>query len=316
MSLVEQALKKMQEASHRAAGAQPAAPAPAGRVLHPDAGGASRPGDTVSHRGIVTAAPAVTVSIDFPALRAAGLLAPEHQERQLARQYRQIKRPLVANAIGRGAQRLPDGHLIMLASAMPGEGKTFTAINLALSMSIEKDVHVLLVDADVAKPHISRLFGLSEMPGLLDLLRDPRLQVESVILPTDVPNLSLLPAGTRSEQATELLASARMAEVVRTIGRNDDQRIVIFDSPPLLLTTESHALTQVAGQIVVVVRAGATSHQTLLDAISYLGGHTAVSLVLNQSVASTPAGNYYYGYGESGRPEYGDNNSRPGAQAP
>jgi exopolysaccharide/PEP-CTERM locus tyrosine autokinase len=297
MSLVEQALKKMQEASRPGASNGPAA----GRASQAEPTVPGRSSETATYRALSTppATPARKVAINPTALRAAGLMPPEDRERHLSREYRQIKRPLVANAIGRGdAPRLPNGHLIMLASAMPGEGKTFTAINLALSMSIEKDVHVLLVDADVAKPHISRLLGVSDVPGLLDTLRDPSLDVESVILPTDVANLSLLPAGTRSEQATELLASARMEQVIRTIGRNDDQRIVIFDSPPLLLTTESHALTHVVGQIVVVVRAGQTSQQTLLDALSYVGEHPSVSLILNQSVTSTPSGYYYYGYGD------------------
>ncbi len=303
MSLVEQALKKMQEAAARPV------PAP-GNALgqtrpRVDVATASKASDTATHRALAAPpgaplAPARVVHLNPTALRSAGLMPPEHQERQIAQQYRQIKRPLVASALGRGAPRVPNGHLIMLASAMPGEGKTFTAINLALSMSMEKDVHILLVDADVAKPHISKLLGVADAPGLLDVLRDPALDIESVILPSDVPNLSILPAGTRSEHATELLASARMEQVVRALAR-DEQRIAVIDSPPLLLTTESHALMQVAGQVVVVVRAGVTSQQMLLDAISYLGGHSSVSLVLNQAVASSPSGYYYYGYGDSNR---------------
>src|SRR5690606_4713039 len=113
----------------------------------------------------------------------------------LADQYRHIKRPLISNATGRGGERLERGQLIMMASAMPGEGKTFTSINLALSMALEKDLSVLLVDADVAKPHISRTFGVEQEPGLLDILKDESSRVESVILPTDVPNLCILPAG-------------------------------------------------------------------------------------------------------------------------
>jgi exopolysaccharide/PEP-CTERM locus tyrosine autokinase len=248
-------------------------------------------------------APRGIVNVSLPALRAAGLLAPEDEQRQLAQQYRKIKRPLIVNAIGRGAPRLPNGHVIMLASAIAGEGKTFTAINLALSMSIEKDVHVLLVDADVAKPHISRLLRVSEAPGLLDVLRDSRLDVEKVILPTDVPNLSLLPAGTHSLEATELLASARMEEVMRAIARHDERRVALFDSPPLLLTTESHAIAQAAGQVVMVVRAGGTPRKCVLAALTHLGKHPAVSLVLNQCNMSAPA--TYYNYADSRTPPQG-----------
>jgi protein-tyrosine kinase len=200
---------------------------------------------------------------------------------------------LIVNAVGHGAPRVSNGHVIMLASAIAGEGKTFTAINLALSMSLEKDVHVLLVDADVPKPHVSRLLGVGDAPGLLDVLRDGRLDIEKVILRTNIPNLSVLPAGTQSHEATELLASARMEEVMRAIARLDERRLALFDSPPLLLTTESHAIAQAAGQVVMVVRAGSTPRHAVLAALTYLGKHRAVSLVLNQCRTSAPAAYYY-----------------------
>jgi protein-tyrosine kinase len=251
-------------------------------------------------------APAVpsggTVNISLPALRAAGLSAPEDEQYQLAQQYRQIKRPLITKAMGRGAPRLPNGHMIMVASALAGEGKTFTAINLALSMSMEKDVHVLLVDADVAKPLLSGLLGLRDAPGLLDLLGDSGLDVESVILRTNIPNLSVLPAGRHSHEATELLASARMEEVMRAIAQHDERRLALFDSPPLLLTTESPAIAQVAGQVVMVVRADTTPQEAVLAALSYVRGHPAVSLVLNQCRMSAPAA-YYYNPHPDGRSE-------------
>jgi exopolysaccharide/PEP-CTERM locus tyrosine autokinase len=186
----------------------------------------------------------------------------------------------------------------MMASAMPGEGKTFTSINLAFSMALERDVSVLLVDADVAKPHISKLFGLDSEPGLLDLLQDDSIAAESLILPTNVPRLSVLPAGRHSNEATELLASARMKEIMDEVARYDASRITLLDSPPLLLTTESQALAQIAGQIVVVVRAGITPQGVLQDALSYFAEDKSVSLILNQSVETAAAGYYYYGYGD------------------
>jgi exopolysaccharide/PEP-CTERM locus tyrosine autokinase len=235
------------------------------------------------------------LEVNEAALRAAGLLPPEQQARLIGRQYRQIKRPLIANAFGRGGTRVPNGHVIMVASAIPGEGKTFTAINLAFSMAMEKDVHVLLADADVLKPHISRLFGVDKQPGLLDVLKDPTRDIESVILPTNVPGLSILPAGGRAENATELLSSDRMRDIVMRLAEKDAHRIVLFDSPPLLLTSESHSLTQVVGQIVVIVRAGGTPRQAVLDALSHLGEDKRVALVLNQSVTASPTNYYYYG---------------------
>jgi len=237
------------------------------------------------------------ISIDQDALRVAGLLAPKHQERQIASQYRQIKRPLMAAAMGKGQEPLPNGRLIMVASAMTGEGKTFTAVNLAFSMAMEKDLHVVLVDGDVAKPQISKMFGVDAERGLLDAVIDPAIELERLILPTDVPNLFLLPAGTRSDRATELLASERMVEAMNWLLRKHERRIFVFDSPPLLVTSEAPALAEVAGQIVVVVRAEYTEQHVLMDALSRLPEGCSPSLVLNQSTRKSATGYYYYGYG-------------------
>jgi len=236
------------------------------------------------------------ISIDQDALRVAGLLAPKHQEREIASQYRQIKRPLIAAAIGKGQEPVENGRLIMVASALPGEGKTFTAINLAFSMAMEKELNVVLVDGDVAKPQISRMFGVGSERGLLDAVTDPSVDLEQLILPTDVPNLLLLPAGTHSERATELLASERMVEAMRWVLQRDERRIFLFDSPPLLLSTEAPALAGLAGQIVVVVHAEYTEHHVLMDALHRLPEGTSPSLVLNQSTQKN-RGYHYYGYG-------------------
>lgn len=319
MSLVELALKKMQQAARSTGqrnGSQP--PRPGEALFRESPGGDAAPRSKLA-AGVVAevvstggnrapdrpdAAPRQRtdklVRVDRQALRREGLIPPENQERSLADQYRHIKRPLIVNATGRGGAKLPKGQLIMMASAMPAEGKTFTTINLAISMALDKDISVLLVDADVAKPHISRAFGVENEPGLLDVLREEQTDVESVILPTDLPNLSILPAGRRSDTATELIASYRMEELASHLAANDPMRVALIDSPPLLLTSESRALAQVVGQIVVVVRAGFTPRQAVLDAIGFLGEGKSIGLILNQSINATTAGYYYYGYG------YGD----------
>jgi exopolysaccharide/PEP-CTERM locus tyrosine autokinase len=248
------------------------------------------------------APPARLISINQDALRAAGLLPPPHQERQIANQYRQIKRPLIDNAIGRGKTALPNGQVLMLASAMPGEGKTFTAINLSFSMAREKDLRVLLIDADVLKPQVSRMFGIAEERGLVDALVDSSVDVESLILSTDIPNLSVLPAGARNtDQATELFASARMSALVRELSRRDPARVIVFDSPPLLLTTESRALSHIVGQIVIVVRADHTPQDVVIDALSHLPEGAPTFMILNQSVVKGESSAYYYGYGTQER---------------
>lgn len=292
MSVVEKAIRKLQEAKQAASGAAAAAGAPGSAVPPPEAAGPA---------AATSATPAL--ALERGLLRTAGLLPPEQDMAQLARQYRRIKYPLMAQAMGRGVPRTPKGYLIMIASALPGEGKTFTALNLSLSLALEKDIKVLLVDADVAKPQLSQVLGLGTAPGLLDALRDGSVDVEALIRPTDVPKLSFLPAGLGAVDATELLSSTRMERLTTLLGQHDGARIVVFDSPPLLQTTESAALVRVTGQIVVVVRAETTPQPVVLDALKILEGHPAVSLVLNQSTRAATSSYYYYGYGtERGGP--------------
>jgi protein-tyrosine kinase len=235
------------------------------------------------------------ISIDQDALRVAGLLAPRHQAQEIESQYRHIKRPLILAAMSKDRESARNGRLIMVASSLSGEGKTFTAINLAFSMAMEERLSVVLVDADVAKPQISKMFGAEGERGLLDMVSDPGIDLEGLIHPTDVPNLFLMPAGTASARATELLASDRMVEAMDWLQSSDVNRIFIFDSPPLLLTTEAPALAEVCGQVVVVVQADHTEHHILENALSRLPPGCAPSLILNQSTMKTSG--YYYGYG-------------------
>jgi protein-tyrosine kinase len=294
MSVVEKAIRKLQkQREQNAAEAQ----SPAGSQTAE----APRPSEpATAHVAAQAAASPPTLVLDRATLQAAGLMPPQEEADLITRQYRKIKHPLVAKAMGRGVPREPKGYLIMIASAMSGEGKSFTAMNLALNLSLEKEVEVLLVDADAPKPQLSRVLGLANAPGLLDALRDPQCDVESLVRPTNVRSLSFLPVGVGADDATELLSSARMERVAALLGQRNSHRIVVFDSPPLLQTTESPALARVAGQIVVVVRAETTPQPVLLDALHTLQGHPAVSLVLNQSMQSGAAPYYYYGYEKKG----------------
>src|SRR5688500_4097616 len=252
MSLVERALKKIQESRAQAPPA-PAAPVQAGAPsptipLQVSRSAAVAPQPAAATPRVATVSPAEpirharTVRIDRDALRHAELLPPLSQERQLAGEYRQIKRPLIANALGRGVPKIPNGHRIMVASAMPGDGKTFTSINLSMSFAMEKDLSVVLVDADVAKAHLSRILGVENEKGLMDLLHDEHPDPEGVILPTNIPGLSILPAGKAVETAPELLSSARMEQVAAQISARDPKRIVLLDSATLMIQSESMSL--------------------------------------------------------------------------
>ncbi len=282
MSLIERALQKMNEK------AQPGSvrrDAPrrdtVTHIAHPL-------GDTTARR----------LHVNRVALQSEGLMPPEHQSRQIMQQFRQIKRPLIANAMRPANGETAQPTQIMVASALPGEGKTFTALNLALSLAQEKDLQVVLVDGDVLKPQLSRVLNIEHEAGLLDLLRDNTLDPASVVRATDIPNLAVVSAGHRTENTTELLASGRMEMIAQAFGNVRERRVVVFDSSPLLLTTESQALAQVAGQVVVVVRAEFTPQQTVMDAITHLPNRGVVSLVLNQCIAESQPASYYQQGGE------------------
>jgi protein-tyrosine kinase len=296
MSLVEKALRKLQTT-------RPTAPPPT--VVTPTAG-VLRPSERMPPGSIVAAPPAVAapfvphsskiVAIDRDRLRSLDVLPPHAQEREIATQFRTIKRPLIDYAFGAdGTPQGPQRHTIMVASALPGDGKTFTSLNLALSLAMELDLTVLLVDADALKPHLSHVLHVEHEPGLLDLLAKPELRAEDVILATDLPRLMVLPAGTPSDTSAELLASARMQELIAHLASLVGRGIVVFDSPPVLLTNESRSLAAMLGQVVLVVRAAVTPQQAVIDAVGLLGEGRHISLVLNGAELRGPAG-YYYGY--------------------
>lgn len=313
MSLVEQALKKLQSGHQAPAKRTEPVIAPAGTPAAEPARPQEPP--AVGRRGGGHARGGRTLALDMDALRADGLLPPEEQQRQLADQYRAIKRPLIKHAFF-DADPAADGtagsaRSIMVSSALPGDGKTFTAVNLALSMAMEKDHTVLLVDGDVAKPHVSQAFGAGDEAGLLDVLVDPERAVESVIVPTDVPRLSFLPVGRRSEHAPELLASARMRALIRRLEELDPVGIVIVDSPPILLTSEARVLASLFGQVLLVVKANVTPQQGVLESIKIIGEGPRVSLVLNH-VAGAGTAAYHYGYGYG----YGTTDGGTGAAGP
>jgi protein-tyrosine kinase len=237
------------------------------------------------------------LTLDLNRLRARGFLTSDDERGHLAEEYRMIKRPLLANAFGSNPVR--KGNMIMVTSALPGEGKSFSAINLAISIAMELDRTVLLVDADVAKPRLPEYLGFQAEHGLLDVLRQDVRDLSSVIYRTNIDKLSILPAGRTYARATELLASDAMDRLITDLASRYSDRLVLFDSPPLLVTSESSVLASHMGQIVMVVESGKTPKSALREALSRLGDACGVvGLLLNKS-ALPNAGNYYgyYGYG-------------------
>jgi exopolysaccharide/PEP-CTERM locus tyrosine autokinase len=238
------------------------------------------------------------VELDLAVLNDAGLLTPHAPRSHLADQYRVLKRPLISNAMGRGADTVKHGNLIMVTSALPGEGKSFTSVNLAMSIAAELDHTVMLVDADVARPSVLRMLGLPAGPGLLDLL-EGKADMADVLMRTNVDKLTLLPSGTPHSRATELLASEAMNQLLDDMATRYPDRIIIFDSPPLLLTTEARVLATHMGQIVMVVSAGRTLQASVQQALATIESCPVKMMVLNKAEARI-AGGYGYGYGYAG----------------
>jgi protein-tyrosine kinase len=232
------------------------------------------------------AAPKVStrrVELDLARMRELGMVTAAGGRTSLLEDFRIIKRPLLQRAFGERAQGEKPGNLIMVTSSLPGEGKTYTAINLAMSIAMELDHTVLLVDADVARPSVLRTLGLPPQRGLMDILVDDKLDMGDVMLRTNVDTLSILPAGTNTPRATELLASSTMSNLVNEIANRYPDRIVIFDSPPLLLTSESRVLASHMGQIVMVVEAQTTTQHAVKEALSQLEGFNNVNLIYNKT---------------------------------
>lgn len=235
------------------------------------------------------------VDLDLAMLEATGIVTPNAPRSHIADEFRVIKRPLISNAMGRGAAALAHGNLIMITSAMAGEGKSFTSVNLAMSIAAEMDHTVMLVDADVARPSVLRMLGLPAAPGLLDLL-EGKAQMSDVLMKTNIDKLTILPSGTPHARATELLASDAMRALLEDISRRYADRIVIFDSPPLILTTEARVLATQMGQVVMVVQADKTLQADVQQALATIEACPVKMMLLNK-VRAEGKGSYGYGYG-------------------
>ncbi|MDQ1811949.1 XrtA-associated tyrosine autokinase [Massilia sp. CCM 9210] len=240
------------------------------------------------------AEPARDVDINLARLHQMGMVTHDGGRTSVAEDFRIIKRPLLRNARAAVSGGVRHGNLIVVTSALPGEGKTYCAINLAMSIAMEKDHTVLLIDADVARPSVLRVLGLAPGLGLMDILLGNDLSLSEVILKTNIPTLSLLPAGRNNKHATELLASHAMSKLLSEIASRYPDRIVIFDSPPLLLTTEAGVLASQMGQVVMVVESETTTQRQVKEALARLDNCARVDLICNKARAFP--GEHYHGY--------------------
>src|SRR5437016_1220148 len=288
MGLIEQAAKRLKELRR------------AGREVTEN----QEPGGlhAIQPRAASEAAPsghsrAARLTLDLAKRAAEGLFTPDMPRSRIADAFRVIMRPLMANAAGKGSTQIRHGNLIMVTSAVPGEGKTFSAVNLAMSIAMEQDRTVLLVDADVARPSLPRTFAIPDSPGLLDVLNDKSVDLGQVLHPTNVEKLTFLSSGSQHARSTEMLASDAMTDLLNELAARYSDRIVVFDSPPLLVTTDARVLASRMGQIVFIVDAESTLQSEVKRALATIEACPIKLMVLNK--ARTKAqGVYGYGYGD------------------
>lgn len=230
--------------------------------------------------------------IDLPRLQLAGYISPNAQQTRLAEEYRTIKRPLLLKAFGAEETRIKNGNVLMVTSARPGEGKTFTAINLAMSIATERDLHVMLIDADVYKHELCARLGAPNDQGLVDLLVDDSLHLPDILLRTNIDNLTILPSGARHPSAPELLASQRMAAFMKDIAARYPDRIIIIDAPPVLASSEPGVLALLVGQIIMVVESNKTDRHNLEQSLALVSNCPDISFVLNKTSSAFGSGQY------------------------
>lgn len=240
------------------------------------------------------------IDVDKASLRAHGIDWDNKSDTLL--EFKKIKRPLLNNllshdAAGVSSEASFDRNFIVVTSAVPGEGKTHTSLNLAISLSYERDYDVLFVDGDTIKRDASLLLGLGDKPGLNDLLVDHEAPIDTHILQTNLNKLKVLPAGTFNDNSCELLSSDRMKSILSHVLQAE-KRIVLFDAPPMLATVEASVLTRLAGQVVVVTEAAKTSKSMVHSVLEQIDGDKPVGMVLNKSKRSHGEEDYssYYGY--------------------
>ena len=230
--------------------------------------------------------------LDFDKLRQSGYITPDQQQTHLAEEFRAIKRPLLLKAFGNESRKVERGNVIMITSAQPGEGKTFTSINLAMSIASERDLHVLLIDTDVYRHRLEDELGIGGRKGLVDLLIDDNLELTELFVRTNIPNLTILPVGTLHPQAPELMASQKMSALMDDIAARYPDRVIIIDSPPVLASSEPSVLALLVGQTVLVVEANRTKKSNVERSLKLISNCENIYFVINKTGSDSTVSPY------------------------
>ena len=234
--------------------------------------------------------------LDMAALEKSGLVVGHKVRTRISEEFRitvgHLLRSMQANySPGRGAP-----NVIMITSARPGEGKSFSSLNLAGSIAQHTQREVLLMDVDAKQRSISSQLGLTDRPGLLDLSNNPSLRIEDVIIKTSIPHLSLMPVGSGQSGGLDITQTRPVTTLVERIARRFPNSVVLLDAPPCLSTSDPSTLAPFVGQIVLVVEAERTQRNEVIAALDLIKSCPSVTLMLNKIRLTTSYtfGAYHY----------------------
>lgn len=238
--------------------------------------------------------PGQHVVLDRGRLASHGITIPSSARSRTVEEFRLVKR----NLMTAWSQSDPIGdrrstRLIMVTSARPREGKTFSAINLSFAFASERDVKALLVDVDTQHTTLPEILGIAGEKGIVDVLAG-HLELSDVLLQTNFPNLMILPAGRGGPHVPELLSSNQMAGLMGQMTQLYSDRFIIIDTPPCMASSDPAALAPLVGQIVFVVEAYNTQQAEIEAGLSMLSACPRISLLLNKS---DKLASEHFGYG-------------------
>ncbi|HTN11446.1 MAG TPA: hypothetical protein VL154_10800 [Acetobacteraceae bacterium] len=309
MAPTEERLAKDRAADARPAAAEDAAPAAAGpsaavadtmlaRVLADAPAGLTRAATGLAQPRL-TEALAPLPPLELEALERAGLVVGRKLRTRISEEFRvtvgTVMRSLKTSyAPGRGA-----GNLLMVTSSRPGEGKSFTALNLSGSIAQHTQREVLLVDMDAKQHSLSDQLGLGDRPGLIDLAADAAMRIEDTVLRTAIPNLSFMPVGRRRGEGSDVgegTVARPMTSLIERMGRRFPNHLVILDAPPCLSTSDPSTIAPFVGQIVLVIEAEKTQKSEVMASLDLIKACQTVSLMLNKIRVTTSYtfGAYHY----------------------
>lgn len=238
-----------------------------------------------------------SLHIDLERLEREGFVTLLEKRSLINEEYRSIKRKLLNNAFGAISKTLKHSNLILVSSSKPNEGKTFTAVNLALSIALEQDKTVLLVDSDVLKPSVAKTLDIGKNVGLIEYLLGEEKDVQNIMYHTNIDRLRVIPAGLPHHLSNELLSSDKMIKLIEEFATRYPDRIVVFDAPPLLGVNETAIMAEQCGQGVVVVEEHKSKISDVQKAVSLLPAEMAVGFVLNKVTSNNENQGYGYYYG-------------------